>query len=90
MHTTSTWHSLELCLQEAQRAYVEKGMPEELLCAYVNNNMRCYDESTEFAESMEDSLDEAHKVAPDSDSCLECLLTAWLGYLRMVGRKADF
>ena len=68
MHPTSSWHSLQLCLQAAQRAYVEKGMPEEMLCAYVNNNMRCYDESTEFAESMEDSLDEAQKVSSQLSS----------------------
>ena len=33
-----------------------------MLCAYVNNNMRCYNESTEFADIMEDSLDPSYKV----------------------------
>ena len=34
----------------------------ELLCAFVNNNARCYNESMEFAERVEDTLDDDHKV----------------------------
>jgi len=49
-------------MQEAQRGQLMKGMSEGMLCAYVNNNMRCYNESTEFADLMEDSLEEAYKV----------------------------
>jgi hypothetical protein len=49
-------------VQEAQRGQLMKGMSEGMLCAYVNNNMRCYNESTEFADLMEDSLDEPFKV----------------------------
>lgn len=49
-------------MQEAQRKLIEKGLEEDMLCAYVNNNMRCYNESTEFADIMEDSLEAAYKV----------------------------
>lgn len=49
-------------MQEAQRVHCENGLSEEMYCAYINNNMRCYNESTEFAETMEDSLEEAYKV----------------------------
>ena len=52
--------------QEAQRKLLEKGLEEEMLCAYVNNNMRCYNESTEFADTMEDSLEAAYKVRGDT------------------------
>lgn len=34
----------------------------ELLCAMVNNNTRCNNESMEFAERVEEALDEEHKV----------------------------
>ena len=33
-----------------------------MLCAIVNNNVRCYNESMEFAERVEDTLDDEHKV----------------------------
>lgn len=33
-----------------------------MLCAMVNNNVRCYNESMEFAERVEDTLDDNHKV----------------------------
>lgn len=33
-----------------------------MLCAMVNNNVRCYNESMEFAERVEDTLDDDHKV----------------------------
>ena len=37
-------------------------MSVEMVCAMVNNNVRCYNESMEFAERVEDSLDDDHKV----------------------------
>lgn len=49
-------------LQDTQRRYLENSLPEDMLCAYVNNNMRCYNESTEFAELMEDSLAPSFQV----------------------------
>ena len=52
-----------LCaLQDAQRRYLDKELSVELLCAMVNNNTRCYNESMEFAERVEEALDEEHKV----------------------------
>ncbi len=38
----------------------------EMVCAMVNNNVRCYNESMEFAERVEDSLDDDHKVGTAS------------------------
>lgn len=35
-----------------------------MLAAMVNNNVRCYNESMEFAERVEDTLDDEHKVKP--------------------------
>ena len=55
--------------QEAQRSYIEKGLPEEILCAVINNNMRCYNESTDFAEQMEESLQASYKVNLHSERC---------------------
>ena len=34
----------------------------EMIAAMVNNNVRCYNESMEFAERVEETLDENHKV----------------------------
>lgn len=42
-----------------------------MLCAIVNNNVRCYNESMEFAERVEDTLDDDHKVHLISCFCLE-------------------
>ena len=39
--------------QAAQRRHVSDGLPLEMLCAVINNNVRCYDESLEFAEGLE-------------------------------------
>lgn len=41
-------------------------MGVEMVCAMVNNNVRCYNESMEFAERVEDSLDDDHKVGAAS------------------------
>lgn len=49
-------------LQEAENKELEKGLSMELLCAFVNNNARCYNESMEFAERVEDALDDDYKV----------------------------
>lgn len=49
--------------QEAERRYLEPEPSVEMLCAVVNNNVRCYSESMEFAERVEDSLDDDHKVS---------------------------
>lgn len=48
--------------QAAQRRRMAGGdLGLEQLCAVVNNNVRCYDESLEFAEGLEDTLDEGLK-----------------------------
>ena len=39
--------------QEAQRAALARDLGVDLLCALVNNNSRCYDESLDFADHME-------------------------------------
>ena len=49
-------------LQEAERRYLDPEPSVEMLCAIVNNNVRCYNESMEFAERLEDTLDDNHKV----------------------------
>lgn len=41
----------------------------EMLCAVVNNNVRCYNESMEFAERVEDTLDDDHKVRLPMRAC---------------------
>jgi len=51
-----------MCVQEAQKRYLQRGLSEGLLCALINNNTRCYNESTEFADSMEDALAAPYKV----------------------------
>ncbi len=37
-------------------------MSEGLLCAVINNNTRCYNESTEFADHLDDALAAPYKV----------------------------
>lgn len=50
--------------QSAQRRRMAGGeLALEQLCAVVNNNVRCYDESLEFAEGLEDTLDDGLKGA---------------------------
>jgi hypothetical protein len=41
-------------------------LSEGLLCAVINNNMRCYNESTEFADHLDDALAAAYKVITPS------------------------
>ena len=51
------------CLQQdAQKKYLEPEPSVEMLAAMVNNNIRCYNESMEFAERVEETLDDDHKV----------------------------
>lgn len=49
-------------MQEAERRCLDPEPSVEMLCAIVNNNVRCYNESMEFAERVEDTLDDDHKV----------------------------
>ncbi len=53
-------------MQDAERRYLEGELGVEMVCAMVNNNVRCYNESMEFAERVEDSLDVDHKVSTAS------------------------
>ena len=41
-----------------------------MLCAMVNNNVRCYNESMEFAERVEDTLHDDHKVCVGIQVCM--------------------
>lgn len=48
--------------QDAQRSKLGGGaLPLESLCAVVNNNVRCYEESLEFADYLDGALDNAYK-----------------------------
>jgi hypothetical protein len=48
--------------QDAQRSKLGGGaLPLESLCAVVNNNVRCYEESLEFADYLDGALDDAYK-----------------------------
>lgn len=49
-------------MQEAEQRCLDPEPSVEMLCAIVNNNVRCYNESMEFAERVEDTLDDDHKV----------------------------
>ena len=48
--------------QDAQKRYLEPEPSVEMIAAMVNNNVRCYNESMEFAERVEETLDDNHKV----------------------------
>jgi exocyst complex component 3 len=50
-------------MQEAQRQHLQRELSEGLLCAVINNNTRCYNESTEFADHLDDVLAPPFKVA---------------------------
>ena len=47
--------------QSAQRRHISDGLSLEMLCAVINNNLRCYNESQEFAEQLEETLAEHAK-----------------------------
>ncbi len=49
-------------LQAAQAAFLRQRVAVGALCALVNNNSRCYDDATEFAEHMDEVLDDDCKV----------------------------
>ncbi|KAI7841448.1 hypothetical protein COHA_004843 [Chlorella ohadii] len=51
--------------QAAQRRHISDGLPLEQLCAVINNNMRCYDESLEFADALEERFAEHVKGSLD-------------------------
>ena len=51
-------------MQEAQAAHLQKDLSDGLLCAVINNNTRCYNESTEFADHLDDALAPPYKVQP--------------------------
>lgn len=69
--------NMSYTLQEAQRKLLEKGLEEEMLCAYVNNNMRCYNESTDFADTMEEALE------PGCKACFQILLPERVAGLKL-------
>ncbi|RMZ56271.1 hypothetical protein APUTEX25_002461, partial [Auxenochlorella protothecoides] len=55
--------------QASQRAAVASGrLGLDLLCAAVNNNMRCYDESLQFAERLQKSLERRRRGQLDIES----------------------
>ncbi len=45
-----------LNFQAAQRRHLAEGLSLEMLCAVVNNNVRCYDESLEFMGRLQAQL----------------------------------
>lgn len=45
-----------LSFQSAQRRHLGEGLALEQLCAVVNNNVRCYDESLDFMHQLEKDL----------------------------------
>ena len=51
-------------MQDAQAAHLQKDLSDGLLCAVINNNTRCYNESTEFADHLDDALAPPYKVQP--------------------------
>ena len=57
--------------QDAQKKYLEPEPSVEMLAAMVNNNVRCYNESMEFAERVEETLDDDHKVRKAGLPCHE-------------------
>lgn len=66
------------CEQEAQKQYLQRELSEGLLCAVINNNTRCYNESTEFADHLDDALAAPYKVQTDTRH-LELLRTCSIG-----------
>ena len=63
-------HIVPQCLQAAQEKHLQRDLSPILLCALVNNNARCYNESMDFAEHMNEILPESLKVSlsrPEND-----------------------
>ena len=53
--------------QSAQRRHVNEGLGLEMLCAIINNNLLCYNESQEFAEQLDEALAEHVKGARERE-----------------------
>jgi exocyst complex component 3 len=49
-HPSRSWAASP---QEAQQRHLMRDLSDALLCAMINNNFRCYNESTEFAEHLD-------------------------------------
>ena len=71
-------------LQEAQANHLQKELSDGLLCAVINNNTRCYNESTEFADHLDDALAGPYKVPSSivisllaSILSLTCIIKIW-------------
>jgi len=60
--TVNDHDSQRMHLQEAQANHLQKELSDGLLCAVINNNTRCYNESTEFADHLDDALAGPYKV----------------------------
>ncbi|CAK0787040.1 hypothetical protein CVIRNUC_010256 [Coccomyxa viridis] len=54
--------------QEAQETHLQKDLSDGLLCAVINNNTRCYNESTEFADHLDDTLAPPYKGRLDVEA----------------------
>ena len=63
------------CVQEAQEAHLQKELSDGLLCAVINNNTRCYNESTEFADHLDDTLAPPYKVRSMYKAALACAVS---------------
>ena len=57
--------------QAAQRRHVGEGLGLEMLCAIINNNVRCYDESLEFAEGLEERFADHVKGECGMQGCVQ-------------------
>ena len=60
------------CVQEAQEAHLQKDLSDGLLCAVINNNTRCYNESTEFADHLDDTLAPPYKARSPYQAASAC------------------
>jgi hypothetical protein len=73
-----------LNFQAAQRRHMGDGLPLEQLCAVINNNVRCYEESLEFAEQLEANL------VPSLKGARPLLIVLWMcGILRCCARDCS-
>eukprot|EP00887_Chlorella_sp_A99_P000004 scaffold16.g4.t1 len=64
-----------LDFQSAQRRHMSDGLPLEMLCAVVNNNVRCYNESLEFADRLEETFTESARGQLDIEDACRGFLT---------------
>ena len=70
MRTDSTEQARRV--QEAQEAHLQKDLSDGLLCAVINNNTRCYNESTEFADHLDDALAPPYKARSPCQPASAC------------------